>query len=107
MTTSELNQGVDSCSSDMLTINVRHHKTGTTGCAHVTVKGTMVNLVTMYAKQLRPAIDVSSNLAFPNPSGAPIDHLSRKVQALAKEFSIQLPTATMSRHTSLRLLLFA
>lgn len=80
---------------------VAHHKTSTTGRAKVTMDKMLKEHLEKYATHLRPQLEVSSKLLFPNREGHSVDHLSRHVNRLAKELNISLPsTATETRHAA-------
>ena len=81
------------------TICVSKHKTGTTGRAKVTVGGPLSKLLAQYVQHLRP-MHAESMLLFPNQTGRPLNHLSRRVQKLGAQYKLTLPTATKGRHAA-------
>ena len=97
MTTEELDKALQ---SEPVVECVKEHKTATTGTARLIIQDNLVPFLKIYATTIRPSFGSHCPLAFPNQRENPIDHFSRAVINLAKQFGINgMPRSTDARHS--------
>lgn len=85
--------------TDYILIRVREHKTGATGCAPITLKGSTIAIFQTYIERIRPEVlSQESDLVFPAKSSPLVmTGLSRKIATVANRWGHDVPIATEGR----------